>query len=33
MRTINMARAAAKLIQRILEARLPMAALAGLRIR
>jgi len=32
MRAINVVRAAAKLIQRILEARLPMAALAGLRI-
>ena len=32
MKTINVVRATTKLIQRILEARLPMAAVAGLRI-
>jgi hypothetical protein len=32
MKTINVVRATAKLIQRILDARLPMAAVAGLRI-
>jgi hypothetical protein len=33
MRTINVVRETTKLINRILEARLPMAAAAGLRIR